>query len=233
MASLLEPKEAKEVAAALTLAMTKTTDSETLRTLSKGLAAVAVRLEHKEAREAAATLTLAMSTTREEYALKSLALDLATVAVHLEPKEGAVMCAQAAATLTHAMSKTATDYELHGLSSSLAAVLIPESTDRRSQRFRSVAGAVGLGTSTASLPLALAVLAPALDPLPEPLPSETLVELLKHPLCVGPCRRCVLDALGTRYRRTFADQWDFVRFATDRKLGLDFTTPPRRLDAGR
>jgi hypothetical protein len=55
----------------------------------------------------------------------------------------------------------------------------------------------------------------------------------KVSLCVGDARRAALDALGTRYRRTFADQWDFVRFATEGKLGLDFTTPPRRPDAGR
>ena len=110
----------------------------------------------------------------------------------------------------------------------LSAVLNREPTDRRQQRVQSVTGAVGLGTSQMSLPLLLPVLDPALAPLPEPLPAETLVELLKHPLCVGEARRAVLDALGTRYQRTFADQWDFVRFAQQQNLGLDLTSPPRR-----
>ena len=30
------------------------------------------------------------------------------------------------------------------------------------------------------------------------------------------------------HRRTFADQWEFVRFAEEQQLGLDFTTPPKR-----
>jgi hypothetical protein len=38
----------------------------------------------------------------------------------------------------------------------------------------------------------------------------------------------VLDALGTRYQRRFADHWEFVRFAEEQKLGLDFTSPPQR-----
>ena len=63
---------------------------------------------------------------------------------------------------------------------------------------------------------------------PQPLPIETLVEILKQPLCVGEVRRLVLDALGKRYQRHFATQWNFVRFAQERHLGLDFTSPPSR-----
>jgi hypothetical protein len=49
------------------------------------------------------------------------------------------------------------------------------------------------------------------------------------PSCIGEARRVVLDQLGNRYRRRFADPWDFVRFAKQQRLGgLDFTTPPRR-----
>ena len=60
------------------------------------------------------------------------------------------------------------------------------------------------------------------------LSTQQLVELLKHPLCVDQARRVVLDLLGTRYGRIFADHWEFVRFAQQQNLGLDFTTPPRR-----
>ena len=76
-------------------------------------------------------------------------------------------------------------------------------------------------------------LQPALKPSPPGLPTPQLVELLKHPLCVGEARRAVLDQLGGRYGRRFGDQWDFVEFAEGRKLDLDFTAPPRRPDATR
>ena len=48
------------------------------------------------------------------------------------------------------------------------------------------------------------------------------------PTCIGEARRIVLNRLGQRYRRTFADAWEFVDFAQEQKLALDFTTPPRR-----
>jgi hypothetical protein len=45
---------------------------------------------------------------------------------------------------------------------------------------------------------------------------------------VGDYRSVVLDQLGSRYGRRFADQAEFERFAKERKLDLDFTTPPPR-----
>ena len=44
------------------------------------------------------------------------------------------------------------------------------------------------------------------------LSPQTLVDLLKHPCCVGEARRLVLDQLARHYHRPFADQWDFVDY---------------------
>jgi hypothetical protein len=85
---------------------------------------------------------------------------------------------------------------------------------------------VGLaaGTSPASLPgLSLAG-----GPLRCRLDTQDLVDLLKMPTCFGEIRNVVLKHLGNRYGRTFADQWEFVRYAEEHHLGLDFTTPPKR-----
>ena len=68
------------------------------------------------------------------------------------------------------------------------------------------------------------------DPFPCRLTTQELVELLKMPTCFGNARRIVLDHLGNRYSRHFVNHWAFVRFATEQKLGLDFTTPPKRPD---
>ena len=82
---------------------------------------------------------------------------------------------------------------------------------------------------------ALAQARPLLDAPPAPLPAQTLVDLLKHPLCVGEARRVVLKQLGRHYGHPFADQWQFVAYAHDHHLDLDLTTPPARPDppAGR
>jgi hypothetical protein len=58
--------------------------------------------------------------------------------------------------------------------------------------------------------------------------TQQFVELVKTPPFVGEARRAVLDHLGNRYRRNFADVCEFVRYAQEQHLELDFTTPPKR-----
>jgi hypothetical protein len=72
------------------------------------------------------------------------------------------------------------------------------------------------------------LLRPAAEPYQRRFSDQELVELLKLPLCVGFARSAVLAQLGWQHQRTFADQWEFVRYAEEQKLGLDFTSPPRR-----
>jgi len=66
------------------------------------------------------------------------------------------------------------------------------------------------------------------EPFPCRLTTQDLVNLLKMPTCIGAARRVVLDHLGSRYGRRFANHWAFVRFAREQNLDLDFNTPPRR-----
>jgi hypothetical protein len=70
----------------------------------------------------------------------------------------------------------------------------------------------------------------ASEPLPCRLDTQDLVEMLKFPTCVGEVRRVILDQLGNRYHQHFATHWDFVRYAEEHGLNLDFTTPPQRPD---
>jgi hypothetical protein len=83
-----------------------------------------------------------------------------------------------------------------------------------------------------SNPLAsLAFLPAASEPLPGRLDTQDRVEMLKFPTCVGEVRPVLLDQLGNRYHRRFTTHWDFVRYAQEHGLNLDFTTPPERPDA--
>jgi predicted Ser/Thr protein kinase len=70
----------------------------------------------------------------------------------------------------------------------------------------------------------------SLPPLPCRLSTEVLVDLLKMPTCFGDARRVVLDHLGNIHGQRFTNHWAFVRFAREKGLQLDFTTPPRRPD---
>ena len=100
--------------------------------------------------------------------------------------------------------------------------------DSREQRTRRVARMAKAGPGPEGM-LEAAVRVAA-EPFPCRLTTQELVELLKMPTCFRGTRRIVLDHLGNRYSRHFVNHWAFVRFANEQKLGLDFTTPPRRPD---
>jgi hypothetical protein len=232
VAAHMEAKEAARLsakaAATLTQAMTKPINGPRFQRLAQGLAAVVARMEPKDAARVFVTLAQSMSSySRFEantnylyYALE----DFSAVAASLEG-------ADTAATLMQEMTQTNDYNTLLNLAQGLSAALQREPSERRLQRVSSASSLVGLGASSMVLAPTTALSYPALQPPPELLPTETLVELLKHPLCVGEARRAVLDTLGTRYGRTFADQWEFVRFAQENNLGLDFTSPPKELVA--
>ena len=96
------------------------------------------------------------------------------------------------------------------------------------RRVAAVVAALGLSANDSASFVTWPTLQPALEPVPYRLSTAQLAELLKHPMCVGAARRAVLDQLGNRYHRTFADVWEFVRYAEEQKLGLDFIKPPQR-----
>ncbi len=48
------------------------------------------------------------------------------------------------------------------------------------------------------------------------------------PTCFGAARRLVLDHLGNTLGQKFPHDGAFVRYAREKKLNLDLTTPPKR-----
>jgi tRNA A-37 threonylcarbamoyl transferase component Bud32 len=225
VAARLEPRQAATVcgqaANLLSLTMSKTTEPSALSPLAQGLSAVAARLEPRETKEAANLLAQTMSKTTDPIALSYLAGGLSAVAARLEPREAK----EAANLLAQAMSKTTDRDELQSLAPGLSAVLTGMASD---QPCAAVVFSVGLAPQGPAALAALPLLGSSFRPLPCRLSTPELVELLKHPLCVAEAQRVLLDRLEDRYGRKFADQWEFVRFATEQRLGLDFTTPPQR-----
>jgi hypothetical protein len=108
----------------------------------------------------------------------------------------------------------------------LDSVLANSSRVEVSRRAAATAAAVGMAAHGPFA--ALASLRAASEPLPCRLSTQDLVELLKMPTCLGETRKVVLKHLGNRYGRPFANHWEFVRFAQEHHLDLDFTTPPKR-----
>jgi hypothetical protein len=169
-----------------------------------------------------------MAKTTSPNALGELARGLSAVAARLGPQDGARLCSQAAGALTDAMAKTTSPNALGELARGLSAVLVRVDSPELSRRGVAAGALVASFAGTSQLFTPLALLGPAGEPLPCLLTTQQLVDLLKHPTCVGPGRRPILDQLEARYRQRFADHWEFVRFAEEQGLGLDLTSPPQR-----
>jgi hypothetical protein len=237
MAAYLEPKiaaqQCAQAAEIITQAMTKTNLSDSnapynLIPLLRELTAMAEHLEPKEAAQqiarALSVLTQAVTKTNTSNyfsVTNQLAPGLVAMAARLEPKDAA----HTGSVLIQAMSNA--QQGSSQLGKWLSATL---TQDPRNPHIR-VAGLVaGVGLSNYQpLPASTALIL-TLELLPCRLSTQELVDLLKHPFCVDEARRVVLEQLERRYHRKFADHWEFVRFATAQRLGLDFTTPPRRPD---
>jgi hypothetical protein len=166
-----------------------------------------------------------MTKRTEPFALGPLAQGLAAVAARLEPAEGERVCAAAAATLAQAVTKAADPFTRKQLAQGISDLLTMGPSARRA---RAVVAAVAGPSDGRDLPATLALLRLAAEPPPCRLSTPQLVELLKHPLFVGEAQRVVLDQLGNRYYRTFADQWEFVRFAGEHLPDVDLDSPPKR-----
>ena len=225
----LQPVDTAETAALLAQAIKDTRDWSAHFGLARGQLAVAAGLEPKYA----ATLFLgALKYTKEPSGLQPLSRGVVAVADRLDAADAARVTAEAAGTLAlamHAMTAFSGGEKwrllvAQDLSSLLAPVRAATVPARSMTTATAVASRAGAGHPLA----ALALLIPAAEPPPCRLSTQQLVELLKTPPFVGEARRVVLDHLGNRYQRRFADQWDFVRYATEQRLGLDFTSPPQR-----
>jgi hypothetical protein len=108
----------------------------------------------------------------------------------------------------------------------LDALLANNTQKELSRRTAEVSTAVGMaGHQALSLLPLLSTMSKA---SPYYLSTQELIDLLKMPTCFGKARQVVLKHLGNRYHRVFANHWDFVRYAKEQRLDLDFTTPPKR-----
>jgi hypothetical protein len=168
-----------------------------------------------------------MNSTKDVSALAE-SKGLSAVAARMEPGKAAESCAQAAATLFPAIGSTKRADVFAMLLESLSAVLAGVDHPEQERRAVALTGALGRAADRYGPLACLPLLRPAQEPLTCRLSTPQLVELLKHPLCVNEARRIVLDQLGQRYGRRFADLWEFVAWAGEHEPNLDLTTPPQR-----
>jgi hypothetical protein len=231
VAARLETQDADRLADTLTQAMVKESTSgypRKFRALARVLSAVAARREAKDAAQAAESIIGAMTSVCKRDVkngnLPALADSLVAVGSRLQP----IDTERAVGSLMHTMALTANDQAQVEVARDLPALLTAAELPAASWRAAAVPAAIGPFAHSTHPIVAVAMLAPAWEPQPCRLSSQQLVELLKQPVCVRQARRVILDQLQNRYHRKFADHWEFVRFAQEQHLELDFTSPPKR-----
>jgi hypothetical protein len=225
---------AVSAAAARTLleGMNDTTDGSALHDLAEGLAAVVARMDAKDATTAAtqalARLVKVMKSTNDAGAICGLARGVSALVPRVGAEDAAAVTALAALTLLRAVESTEHRQELDSLAEYLSSLLAASPAAASRLRSATAAAALALPAGSGHPLTPLALLIPAAEPAPGCLSTQQLVELLKMPTCVATFRHVILDQLGNRYKRHFADVWEFARFAKEQDLALDFTTPPAR-----
>jgi serine/threonine protein kinase len=219
-----------EASVTLVTGLSKTLDDANRCALAGGLVAVARWLEPRAASEVSAILSeslISIPDARPRVPEPTtvhifLAEALAAVAGRMKPEDGT-------ATLIEALRRTESPQAHEKLVQGLRTILLTNNAAEVTRKALATSTFVASMCGGAEEPLqALAFIGKATEALPSRLSPQQLVNLLKHPLCIGPARRVILDQLGMHYDQDFADQWDFVHFAEERNLELDLTSPPRR-----
>jgi hypothetical protein len=254
LAERLDTRQAAKVASALLNRIHRTSDIKTLWSLAWALSNVAERLEAREVTKISSSLLAHVSRPTSALPHWVPAVVLCDVAHLLEPRQAQTVASlfvqsfeEIDANVTSDPDEDSEDDEhptretvhrspdaVHSCAfvvQALGSLLTRVSRTESRSRISAAIAALGTASAPGAAVALPALLVPALRPLPKGLPAQDLVELLKHPLCVGDSRRAVLDALGARFGRTFADQWDFVRFARRKRPDLDLDSPPRRMVA--
>jgi len=224
LAPFLDADEALPLADLVAQLMRDSRDINFAISLARLLAAMT---PHLKAADAAARLTQAMKDTSDRNALQlltPLAAGLQELAQRLATPDAvraAIVLLQVLKDQTGATQEVADC--LRTLLSSVDPAQVPA-------RCSVVASAAILPLGAGQMLDAVITIMPAAAPFPCRATTQELVELLKMPTCVGPVQRVVLDHLGNRFDHSFRDPWEFVTFANDRGLELDWLSPPQRLE---
>ncbi|MBY0230797.1 MAG: hypothetical protein K2W96_16040 [Gemmataceae bacterium] len=220
LAPWLEPQDAKRLGKVMIDALRRSDFDGGRVYLAQAHASFIPRMGEAESRaqcaEAVSFLLKRMEAKRADPgALQSLATALASASAGLPPSTASVPCRMAAELLFR--SRVANPRALWELEDRLAA-LLRRSPERLSHGpLQEVVLAFGAASPLAA-PLVIRLGA-------APLPAQALVDLLKHPLCVGEARTVVLAQLSRHYQRPFADQWEFVKHVEAEGLPLDLASP--------
>jgi tRNA A-37 threonylcarbamoyl transferase component Bud32 len=218
--AVLACMDRREAATLLTQTVKETNNAYLLAAFARMLPALAQDMERGEAEAVAGQIAARLVRIMREFTARNphfgphplWAESLSAVLATAETRAGAALLMQA---MSDSKQEIIRRWLLQGLAEPAA----------RRQRCATIAAHIlaGTGQSVISAP---AFLPGLIEPLPSRLSTQQLVHLLKMPTCTANWRGLILSQLGQRYQRRFSDQWDFVQFAQEQHLDLDFSSPP-------
>jgi serine/threonine protein kinase len=201
-----------------------------LEPCAEALTALAAGLERDEAAAAAAAVVAALSRSGGVPPLDALARALRALLDPLGRDEAEKLADDA----SRVILKRLEGAPLPGLSTRAARGLAALG-DRMSPGQAGAAGAAatladhlaisGTGPGRAEDPEAIAH---AFGAMLRTCTEQQLVDVLKMPTCVGQLQRAVLDELGRRRGRPFADLWEAVAWLSESQPAIDLSSPTRR-----
>jgi hypothetical protein len=181
---------------------------------------------------AARMLMQALEKETDGDSRQTLAVELAAVASRLNQADAIDLCERAIRKLQSSLEQAPNEERIapstYAYDRRYTLDPFLTNTSRSEVNVRAAAVATAVGWSVQGCVPPLPALPVASEPLPCCLATQDLVELLKMPTCFGGARQVVLAHLGNRYGRRFANHWEFVRFAKEQQLDLEFTTLPKR-----
>jgi serine/threonine protein kinase len=218
--------DAADVARQLIDPLVNATDPVVLESLGRGLDAVGGRVSAAEAAALVRQVLNAFDKPGNRY-IHGLERGLSAVAGRLDRPEAAA----AVHRILDAMGDASNWAVLKSLADSLGAVA-GRLDDAEARRASAAAARRLVDAMTTGRGYYMgSTLTPALEKVTTRLNRQDLVDLLKHPTCVGPARDIVLRRLGRLANRTFATLWELLDWLDANDPGVDVLTPPAALDA--
>jgi hypothetical protein len=228
MATRVEPamtaRLIAEVSRRLADDLTKVTNPSERTMLAESLVAVAARLEQTEATALARLLPKALAKEADSNARSNLARALGAIAGRLGPAEALALAQMLPDALAKEMDRATRSQLIRALGAVAARIEPEEVVPRSLLAARAVSSWMSLSPQLGNAGLLLQ----AAEPIASRFGTQQLVDLLKMPTCVGEARTVILEQLSNRYKRPFADVWEFVEWAEKNEPGLDFKSPPKR-----
>jgi hypothetical protein len=209
-------KHANTAAEAILSALKQSARGEDLHPLAQALEVIIGRLSDRQASALAANATTAViaaaSKSSDAGTLYSAGQALKAVGKRLDAREAN----KAAEAVVAAMNRTTEVYALDSLSQALVAVSARLGSKEANKGLEALVVLLARTTDQGSQ----ATLARALKEVGDSRHTGDLVAVLSHPFCAGAAQRALLDALGARCKREFANSRQFIDWVASNRRTL-------------